>query len=116
MRPQGTLTYGSLVAGRNGLAIDGWSPDFAAWPCGITLHETMCCSGQFTGIAGQDTASGLEAPDWDSAQATASEEQWKRMTYPAGRILHLVPAHLVQGECHPVSWCQILHDLCHAVV
>ncbi|EIE19233.1 alpha/beta-hydrolase [Coccomyxa subellipsoidea C-169] len=51
-------------------------------------------SGVFTGVAGQDTAFGMEAPDWDSAQAEHSEEQWKRMTYPAGRILHLVPARL----------------------
>lgn len=56
-----------------------------------------CWAGVFTGVAGQDTAFGMEAPDWDSAQAEHSEEQWKRMTYPAGRILHLVPARLVRG-------------------
>ncbi|CAL8464467.1 g4002 [Coccomyxa elongata] len=55
-------------------------------------------SGVFTGVAGQDTAFGMEAPDWDSAQAEHSEEQWKRMTYPAGRILHLVPARLVRDR------------------
>jgi len=54
-------------------------------------------AGVFTGVAGQDTAFGMEAPDWDSAQAERNEELWKRMTYPAGRILHLVPARLVRG-------------------
>jgi hypothetical protein len=28
-----------------------------------------------------------------------SEEEWKRATYPAGRIMHLVPAHLIPGAC-----------------
>lgn len=70
--------------------------------------------GVFTGIAGQDTAFGLEAPDWDTAQATASEEQWKRMTYPAGRILHLVPSYLVQGETPLI--CMPAHKLSGKVV
>lgn len=26
-----------------------------------------------------------------------TEEEWKRATYPAGRIMHLVPAHLISG-------------------
>jgi hypothetical protein len=61
------------------------------------LTECTLMPGVFMGVAGQDTAFGLEAPDWDSAQAEACEEQWKRMTYPAGHIIHLLPARLLQG-------------------
>lgn len=54
-------------------------------------------AGIFLGVAGQDTAMGME---WESPRdyGGLTEEEWKRATYPAGRIMHLVPSHLMSGE------------------
>lgn len=41
-----------------------------------------------------EAASELDACMPDRAEGSEAEERWKRMTYPAGRILHLVPACL----------------------
>lgn len=38
-------------------------------------------------------------PAWDDPR-----EQWRRRVYPAGRILHLVPLHLVPGETQDGQW------------
>ena len=57
-----------------------------------------CIAGIFVGMAGQDTAMGLEFDCSSQRQHDGlTEEEWKRATYPAGRIMHLVPAHLIPG-------------------
>ena len=58
----------------------------------------MSYAGIFVGVAGQDTAFGMDGHDWDGSQRQMCEEQWKRMTYPAGRIMHLLPRRLVTGR------------------
>lgn len=60
-------------------------------------------AGVFVGMAGQDTAFGVDGHDWDGSQRQMSEEQWKRMTYPAGRIMHLLPRRLVTGAPQPLG-------------
>lgn len=50
-------------------------------------------------MAGQDTAMGMEFEGSAGDHDGLSEEEWKRATYPAGRIMHLVPAHLIPGAC-----------------
>lgn len=54
----------------------------------------------------RDVASAF-SPSSSPERGTLSEEErkWRRMTYPAGRIYHLVPARLVFGaSCK--YWCQ----------
>ena len=58
-----------------------------------------CCAGIFVGMAGQDTAMGMEFESGSGDHDGLTEEEWKRATYPAGRIMHLVPAHLISGAC-----------------
>jgi hypothetical protein len=60
-------------------------------------------AGVFVGVAGQDTAFGVDGHDWDDSQRQMSREKWKRMTYPAGRIMHLLPRHLVTGAPQPLG-------------
>ena len=43
---------------------------------------------------------GAEATAWADKEGGKAEERWKRMTYPAGRILHLVPARLRAPSYH----------------
>ena len=73
----------------------------------------MSCPGVFIGMAGQDTAFGVDGHDWDDSQQQVSEEQWKRMTYPAGRIMHLLPRRLVTGRrgmqlCKCTRWVSMI--------
>ena len=65
-------------------------------------HVPMSCAGIFVGVAGQDTAFGVDAHDWDGSQRQMCEERWKRMTYPAGRIMHLLPRRLITGKLGPL--------------
>lgn len=56
------------------------------------MHGLRWRAGSSDRVA--EAASELDACMPDRAEGSEAEERWKRMTYPAGRILHLVPACL----------------------
>ena len=78
------------------------------------IKEHECSSfcflgaGVFVGLARQQNAEELSAaaglpprdPPQDGLDSSEEDprEQWRRRVYPAGRIMHLVPLHLVPGE------------------
>ena len=52
----------------------------------------MLLAGSTDDTEGQTAAN--QAASAPSGISSEAEERWKRMTYPAGRILHLLPACL----------------------
>ena len=61
------------------------------------------CERAASDAGGSGLPSGLaEADARADKEGSKAEERWKRMTYPAGRILHLVPARLRAPSCHPL--------------
>jgi hypothetical protein len=69
------------------------------------------CGRAASDAGGSGLPSGVaEAAARADKEGGKAEERWKRMTYPAGRILHLVPARLRAPSCHPLP--SLIISLC----
>ena len=75
---------------------------------GSTADSRALLAGIFVGLASQGPAASASEAD-EAAQASAGAQPgelnpaWKRKAYPAGRILHLVPARLVPGALNSTA-------------
>lgn len=79
-------------------------------------HVSCRITGVFVGLARQQNAEELSAaaglpprapPGEESSPSGDPMEQWRRRVYPAGRIMHLVPLHLIPGAS-----ASLMHSSC----